>query len=317
MFYENDYQNREELRAVNVSLCHYKADQARGFPLHCHSFFELDYSILGDRTAFLRGNKINLPEGSLFFIPLLNSHATNNTAPYTENLIIQFSWDFLYVNAKTMSQKTSIIPAGELLENGYIIPKKGGALEDCLKSISQFSPVHCVNDLDVEERITESKNKNIKISNLKNVKFISRYTPYMEWKINGLTMKLITLLLEHGYLEIVENIEDTMGVICMQPVLDILITQPETRLSLQEAAEISCMSYSNFSHTFKQLIGYSYVDYCNIMRVQRAKELLLSSKLSVTEIAHQLNFGSINYFNRVFKKFNGDTPLQYRKKTQV
>ena len=139
----------------------------------------------------------------------------------------------------------------------------------------------------------------------------------MEWKINGLTMKLITLLLEHGYLEIVENIEDTMGVICMQPVLDILITQPETRLSLQEAAEIACMSYSNFSRTFKQLIGYSYVDYCNIMRVQRAKELLLSSKLSVTEIAHQLNFGSINYFNRVFKKFNGDTPLQYRKKTQV
>lgn len=75
MIYENDYQNREELRAVNVSICHYKAEQARGFPLHCHSFYEFDYSIAGERIALLNGNKIRLPEGSLFFVPLLSPHA--------------------------------------------------------------------------------------------------------------------------------------------------------------------------------------------------------------------------------------------------
>lgn len=197
MFYENNYQNREELRAVNVSVCHYKAEKARGFPLHCHSFFELDYSIVGERIAFLRGKKIKLPEGSLFFVPLLSSHATNNIAPYTENIIIQFSWNFLYANAKTMTRKTSIIPAGELLENGYIIPEDGDPLKDCLKRLSQASPVNCVNDLDVEERITESRNKHIKKSKL-DFKFMLNYTPYIEWKINGLTMELITLLIEYG-----------------------------------------------------------------------------------------------------------------------
>jgi len=213
-----------------------------------------------------------------------------------------------------MNRKTSILPDGELLKNGFIIPKKDSPIENCLKKLSQVSPVNYVNDLDVEERITESKNKILKTSKLNNLKFKLNYTPYIEWKINGLTMELISLLLEHGYLKVIENIGDPTDIKNIQPVLEILVTQPETKLSLEEAAKIACMSYSNFSRTFKQLIGYSYVDYCNIMRVQHAEELLIGSDLSVTEIAQKLNFGSINYFNRVFKKFNGNTPMQYRKK---
>lgn len=317
MIYESNYQNREKLRSINVSACYYKAERARGYPLHCHSFYELDYSILGERIAFLKGKKITLPEGSLFFVPLLNSHATNNIAPYTENVIIQFSWEFLYVNAKTMTRRTNIMPDGELLEKGYIIPELGGPLEKCLESLYQVSPIHCVTDLDVEERITEFNNKHIKTSGLDNAKFALNHTPYTEWKNNALTMQLITLLLEARHLKITENLGDAMDVANIQPILEILITQPETKLSLQEAAKIACMSYCNFSRRFKQLTGYNYVDYCNIMRIQHAEGLLISTELSVTEISQRLNFGCINYFNRVFRKFNGNTPMQYRKKHRL
>ena len=64
---------------------------------------------------------------------------------------------------------------------------------------------------------------------------------------------------------------------------------------------------------FKETIGYNYVDYCNLARIFRAEELLLNTDLSVTQIAEQLHFGTVSYFNRLFKKHTGQTPLQYRK----
>ena len=318
MLFENSYQNREELTAVNVSACRYQTEQAHGFPPHCHSFFELEYSIKGKRLVSSHGKKFTLPEGALYFVSLLEAHSTTNIAPYTENLILQFSRDFLYANAKTMSRKAIIMPSGELYRKGYILPKKDSQLLECLNRLSSASPLHRVNDTDVAERVTESEEQQEK-KTIRSGHYVFEftYTPYAEWKINGLTMELITLLYDQEDIKIVENMGDAMDMIRIQPVLSRLITQPETKLSLEEAAKIACMSYSNFSRTFKQFIGYNYIDYYNITRTHMAEEMLSDSNLTVTEIAQQLNFGCINYFNRIFKKYNGDTPLRYRKKTQI
>jgi AraC-like DNA-binding protein len=320
MIYENNYQNSEALNEVNVSCFRYQTEQARGFPSHCHSFFELEYSIKGDRVVSLNGKRFTLPERCLYFVPLLAIHSTTNIASFTENIIIQFNRYFLYTNAKSMSRKAIIMPAGELFDKGYILPEKDGRLEECLQRLSQACPLRCVDELDVEERIIEDEGSKEKIPKKGDPKFVFAFTrtPSVEWKINGLTMELISLLFEQKYLRIEVNMGNSMDTVRIQPVLNLLIAQPETQMNLHEAAEIACMSYSNFSRTFKQLIGYNYVDYCNITRVRRAEELLsASSKLSITEISQQLNFGCINYFNRIFKKYNGDTPSHYRKKMQT
>ena len=210
MIYQNDFQNRESLTSVNVSGCRYQTEQAHGFPLHCHSFFELEYSIKGNRMASLHGRKFMLPEGSLYFVPLLEAHSTTNISSYTENVIIQFSRDFLYANAKTMSRKAIIMPAGELLDNGYILPEKGSKLEKCLYSLSLASPLHRVNDMDVEVRVIESEvpQDTTKITHPELI-FTLNYTPNLEWKLNGLALELITLLFEQGYMNIIAD----MGVI--------------------------------------------------------------------------------------------------------
>ena len=317
MIYENNYQNNEALNEVNVSCCRYQTEQAHGFPPHCHSFFELEYSIKGDRLAYLNGKRFSLPEGCLYFVPLLAVHSTTNIASFTENIIIQFNRDFLYANAKSMSRKAVIMPAGELFDKGYSIPEKGGRLEACLRRLAQACPLHRVSDLDVEERIIEDKvpKGKIPVKGHPGFTFTFAYTPPVEWKINGLTMELISLLFERQYLRVEADMGNSMDTVRIQPVLNLLITQPEIQMDLHQAAEIACMSYSNFSRTFKQLIGHNYVDYCNIARVRRAEEMLgASAKISVTEISQQLNFGCINYFNRIFKKYNGDTPSHYRKK---
>ena len=83
---------------------------------------------------------------------------------------------------------------------------------------------------------------------------------------------------------------------------------------IQEHSDLHSSSLEGMQMLLKRLvsIGYSYVDFCNIIRVRRAQELLQNSQKSVTEISTLLNFGSVSYFNRIFKKLTGCTPLAYR-----
>jgi len=80
--------------------------------------------------------------------------------------------------------------------------------------------------------------------------------------------------MEMGDLVIEKNIGNIKKFKNIQTVLNKLITHPEEKLSMEEAARMTFMSYSCFSRTFAQIIGRSYVDYCNETRVHRAEELL-------------------------------------------
>ena len=59
-------------------------------------------------------------------------------------------------------------------------------------------------------------------------------------------------------------------------------------------------------------MGTSFKEYVNCLRVKKAKELLIS-KMSVIEIAERVGYNNVTYFNKVFKKETGKTPLEYRK----
>jgi AraC-like DNA-binding protein len=83
-------------------------------------------------------------------------------------------------------------------------------------------------------------------------------------------------------------------------------------ISVTELAEASGLSESHFRQRFHQEMGISPSDFIARRRVQKAKGLLKSSELSITEIAFQLGFQSSPYFAAVFKKLTGQTPSQFR-----
>jgi len=88
-----------------------------------------------------------------------------------------------------------------------------------------------------------------------------------------------------------------------------------TELTLQQAAEVAGFSPTYFSRFFKEATGIGFVDYVNEFRANVAMSLLQSSYgESVTDIAFQSGFNSIETFNRVFKKICGLTPSQFRSK---
>ncbi|MDN5276313.1 MAG: two-component system, response regulator YesN [Clostridiales bacterium] len=85
-------------------------------------------------------------------------------------------------------------------------------------------------------------------------------------------------------------------------------------INLRDTAAKFNLSPYYFSRTFKKVFGYNFSDYLNLIRINKAKELLKDDSLSVKEICYLVGYNDPNYFSKVFKKYEGVTPTEYREK---
>ena len=77
-------------------------------------------------------------------------------------------------------------------------------------------------------------------------------------------------------------------------------------------ADIFKMSSYTLSRMFKKQVGVGFAEYINSMRIEYAKELLLTTTFSVKEISAMVGFSSDAYFCRIFKVAVGVTPATFR-----
>lgn len=83
-------------------------------------------------------------------------------------------------------------------------------------------------------------------------------------------------------------------------------------ITLQDVADHIHMNPAYFSTIFKQSMGSSFKDYLNMVRVEESKRLLANTDYSIINIAIATGFEDQSYFSKVFKKYTGLTPKQYR-----
>lgn len=88
------------------------------------------------------------------------------------------------------------------------------------------------------------------------------------------------------------------------------------RLTMEEVAKHVGLSLTYFSKIFKKETGMSFPEYVNRVRLDNVKGLLISHQMTINNSAFEAGFESISHFNRVFKKFEGTSPIQYRENIQ-
>ena len=79
-----------------------------------------------------------------------------------------------------------------------------------------------------------------------------------------------------------------------------------------ELAAECCLSESRFTHLFKEVTGKSLTEFIMSLRIERARELLSGTEMSVREIGETVGYGDQNYFSRCFKTVVGCSPREYR-----
>lgn len=99
-------------------------------------------------------------------------------------------------------------------------------------------------------------------------------------------------------------------------ICSFLDTHYRDNLSLDDLARHFHLSKYHLSREFKRCTSTSPYEYLLICRINHAKEHLRTSHLSVQEIAAACGFGQTSHFIELFRKYEGITPLAYRKQWQ-
>ncbi len=99
----------------------------------------------------------------------------------------------------------------------------------------------------------------------------------------------------------------------IKSVLEYIETHYNSSISLEDLAQIAGMNPKYFCRVFRSLTHHSPMDYVNFYRIEQAAYLLDSSDLSITAVGTECGFWESSYFTKVFKKYKGLTPQQYRR----
>ncbi len=83
-------------------------------------------------------------------------------------------------------------------------------------------------------------------------------------------------------------------------------------LSLKNMAKLLNVNPSYLSTHFKKETGKTLTDYVNNRRIERAKQLLKSQNLQIQTVAQSCGIFDVNYFTKLFKKYTGVTPKEYK-----
>ncbi|MBS1738537.1 MAG: helix-turn-helix transcriptional regulator [Bacteroidetes bacterium] len=97
---------------------------------------------------------------------------------------------------------------------------------------------------------------------------------------------------------------------------DLKTGKAETTFEVQDIAALLHIHPTHLSNTIKSELGKSPCDIYEEKLMHISKELILTTDLSIAEIARQLTFDPSN-FSKFFKHFEGITPKQFREKSRV
>jgi transcriptional regulator GlxA family with amidase domain len=98
----------------------------------------------------------------------------------------------------------------------------------------------------------------------------------------------------------------------VQIAIDFMKANLHRRIPLAELAEIANLSPSGLSHLFKIQTGHSPGEYLRSLKMEKARNLLATSPMSVKEIMLMVGYKSKSHFVRDFRRSFGVAPSEYR-----
>lgn len=97
------------------------------------------------------------------------------------------------------------------------------------------------------------------------------------------------------------------------PAIEYIAQNYNKHICNDELASVSGISTAYFRKLFREVTGMSPVNYIRYVKMRKAEEMLQSDYSSITDIAYSLGFNNVYEFSRDFKKYNGKSPMKYKK----
>lgn len=255
---------------------------------HYHQHIEILYCLTGEYSLFLNGCHMSFAQGDMAVINAMEAHSVKSLSDgLNEYIVIRFEPELLYTTAQT------------LFEAKYILPfTMHQSTHQRIFTVSEIehTAIPMLLRAITEEDTTKAYGFELAIRTHLGQIFL---WILRRWHAMGLDLNLDSGIKQGTFEK-------------LQPALDYVSLNFEQSISAAECAKLCAMSYSYFSRTFKQVMGRSFTDYVNYVRLSKAELLLMASDISITEIAMTLGFATTSYFIEQFKAHKQITPRQFR-----
>ncbi len=132
-------------------------------------------------------------------------------------------------------------------------------------------------------------------------------------KLMGIEVKDETLPIQANSAELDEYVNQSPVVMLIKKYIEEHLDED---LQLTVLAEHFHFNPSYLSRLFKSVIGVNLSDYIFTCRMEESEKLLGGEYIKIEEVAHRVGYQSAKSFSRLFKRFKGITPQEYRKSIQ-
>jgi YesN/AraC family two-component response regulator len=259
------------------------------FPKHKHNYIEVNYVYNGELTQKVGNQTITLKKGELLF---LNQHIEHEIkACAKQDIIINFIiqpqfFEFIFSFLSSDNQITNFI-INSLFNNTQ-------SVQFIYFTVSE---VESIQEL-IKKIILEIMNPTV-LSD-------STIKLYM-----GL---LLIELIKHS--DKVEHKEENSSLQYLIVESLKYIDENYQTASLYDLAEKLNQTHYSLSKMIKKATNFTFKEFLQEKRLSKAKELLDSSQLPITEIVEEVGYDNISYFYRIFKNKYGKTPKQIREQLE-
>ena len=121
-----------------------------------------------------------------------------------------------------------------------------------------------------------------------------------------------TIFATHDYRPVPEKQTRThRRILQLKQALEFMESSYNQPITLEEMAESVGMSPKYFCRFFHEMTHRTPVDYLNYYRIERACYQLMTTNLSITDVAYGSGFNDLSYFIKTFKKYKGTTPKKF------
>ncbi len=277
-------QIRNSFENMNVRVYYHTAYNKKHLSnLHCHREFEFLYVPTGAINCVAGNDSVDIHEGEILFLNSYVPHETTSIADDTSCILIQFDEHDFVTNTDSKT----------------------------LKHLSRFFKLNTNENVLIKP---DFSHYDLMVSSVKSIfdEFINLRRS-CETYIKGYIYIILGILYRSKIIQQTDEFFESDSFKKILPALTYIEENYSKKLTLEEISRVSGLSSTYFCRIFKSVLGSTFVEYVNFVRVCMAEKALFQTSQSVIEIAYNCGFPSISYFNKVFKSIVGCTPTQYKK----
>lgn len=276
--------DRLNLIALNVGCCVHDGDW--NWKNVRSPFSRLYYVSEGHAQMELPSGIIDLKEGNLYFIPAYVKHSCICDSHFTHYYIHIYE-DYMEGAAVLDEYELPLEVKGD--NNDLLLMQRLCDINPTLK-IPESNP----ESYDNHQTLMENFQKNLK-------------RPFCDKvESRGILYILLSRFLAEAKLKNIAK-DDRI-----RKIISYITRNLSKSLDIDLLADMACMSKVHFFRTFKEQTGETPNTFYIKKKLEKAELLLVASDLSVKTIASRLGYDDYSYFIRIFKKYSGLTPQQYR-----